>query len=187
MLLDYERNLIYCLKFIQTSIMADQKRISGYFVNFLQLLVITTCLALFICQMYDIYEKYAQKMTTVGIRTYSQDEETKFLPCLTVCPWQTFKTRGFYYNRKTLVQETFEKEEIFADIKGFSVFNKSEYSLEEIQSVFLGRCYTVCPVRPSRRNYGFYIFLKNSMDLKGSTFFCQNPSLVINFEPIIQK
>ena len=118
--------------------MAHSMKIYEYLANFLQLLVITTCFVLFICQMYDIYEKYAQKMTTVGIRTYSQEEETKLLPCITVCPWQAFKKQGFFYNRTILMQETFGKGEIFVDVKGYSHFDKSKYSIEEIQSVYFG-------------------------------------------------
>ena len=151
--------------------MASIKKISKYFVTFLQIVVITTCFVLFICQMNEIYEKFAKKMTTVGIRTYSQDEETKFLPCVTVCPWQPFKRYGFLYNRKSLAQETFGQDEILDDFKGCPDFNKHEYSIEEIQSIHLGRCYMVCPVRPSGKNSKLYIILKNSMDLKGLTIF----------------
>jgi hypothetical protein len=110
-------------------------------------------------------------MTTIGIRTYSENKETKLLPCLTACPWQAFKKSGFYYNRKSLVQETYGKDEIFDDFKGCSDVDSSEYSIEEIHSIFLGRCYMVCPVSPSGINSGLNIIFKNSMDLKGLTFF----------------
>jgi Amiloride-sensitive sodium channel len=136
-------------------------------VDFLQLIIIATCFVLFICQMYDIYEKYAQKMTTVGIRTYSQEEKTKLLPCITVCPWQAFKKQGFFYNKALLMQEGFEKNEIFVGVKDDLAFNATEYSIEEIQSIYFGRCYMVCPVRPSRRNSGLYLFFHKSRDLKG--------------------
>ena len=151
--------------------MASIKKISKYFVTFLQIILITTCFCLFISQTNEIYEKFAKKMTTIGIRTYSENKETKLLPCITACPWQAFKRRGFYYNRKTLVQETFEKDEIFDDFKGCSGVDTSEYSVEEIHSIFLGRCYMVCPVSPSGINSGLHITFKNSMDLKGLTFF----------------
>jgi hypothetical protein len=151
--------------------MASIKKISKYFVTFLQILVITTCFVLFVCQMNEIFEKFTKKMTTVGIRTYSQDKETKLLPCITACPWQAFKRHGFYYNRKTLVQETFEKDEIFDEITKCSDLFTSEYTIEEIHCLFFGRCYMVCPVSPSGRNSGLYFIFKNSLDLKGLPFF----------------
>ncbi len=156
---------------IHSSIMAHPKRIYEYLVNFLQLIIITTCFVLFICQMYDIYEKYAQKMTTVGICTYSQEKETKLLPCITVCPWQAFKKQGFFYNHTLLMQESFEMNEIFVDVNNYSVLNSTKHCIEEIQSVYFGRCYMVCPVHPSRRNSGLHFIFNNSRDLKGLNFF----------------
>lgn len=151
--------------------MAHLKQIPLYVLNFLHLLVALTCFGLFISQTCDIYDKFTKKMTTVGIRTYPQIEETKFLPCITVCPWQAFKKHGLFYNKKILLQETFGMDEIFVDAKVYSVFNKSAYSIEEIQSVYFGRCYMVCPVRPSKQNWAAYIFFNNSLDLKGLIFF----------------
>ncbi len=147
--------------------MTQTKKLLEYFVFSLRIFAMTTCLLLFIYLMLDIFEKFSAKMTNVGVQTRSQKEDTKFLSCITACPWPAFKHHGLFYDKKLYYQETFEKEEIFADVENASVFNKSLFSIEEIQSIQMGRCYTVCHLQPVKRYVEFYLSFRKSNDIKG--------------------
>jgi hypothetical protein len=61
-----------------------------------------------------------------------------------VCPLPAYKSKGIFYNNQTYLQNTFSMEEIFApstldQLKGKIPF----FSITEIRSYLLGRCYTI--------------------------------------------
>ena len=59
--------------------------------------------------------------------------------------YNTFEqVRGLHYTRQMMMNNTFEPEDIF-DNKTLNRFrNTPQIDLKEVDTLFLGRCYTVC-------------------------------------------
>ena len=73
------------------------------------------------------------------------EADKKPLPCITLCPWSSFKKQGFFFNTEEFVQQTFEIYELLSNSSTLgNVFNSSNFLLEEIRSPNLGRCYMIC-------------------------------------------
>jgi len=139
----------------------------------LQLVSVIICIALFILLMLDSYEKYTKKMTNIGVGSEILNKEQTYPPCITICPIDAFRKRGFFYRKDEFQKQTFKKEEIFhtrdySEASEAIVFNESIFSIEEIQSVFLGRCFVVCQkVLLSEYSMSYFVIFKRSMDIKG--------------------
>ena len=118
--------------------------------------------------MVDIYEKFSEKLTNVGIRSHSQFRTLlKELPCITACPWKPFKRQGLFYTRQMLNQETLGEEEILFESDLSQIFNQSLFSIDEIRSVIFGRCYRVCYLKPVEKNYEFQVMFREENEIKG--------------------
>ncbi len=82
--------------------MKNARKMLWFFIASLRILAITACFILFILMTLDICNKFIRQMTSVGIQTCSQDNDTKLLPCMTACAGPAFKnmdystTRMFY-------------------------------------------------------------------------------------------
>ncbi len=76
-----------------------------------------------------------------------------------------YKRRGFYYSTKEFLENTFELEDIFHNKSIPELRNASLYSLTEVWSVYLGRCYTICYL-PKVKYLINKLFLKQTLDLK---------------------
>ena len=146
------------------------KNKSKYFFSFVRLLAHTACLGLFVYLTMDIYSKFKQELTSVGIRSQAQYQTTKELPCITVCPWEAFKRQGLFYNKEVLDQATLEKEAIFFHNNVYQMFNESIYSIKEIRSVIYGRCFRVCYMVPVGKNEEFYVMFNKDKEMKGFSF-----------------
>ena len=129
---------------------------------------ICVCVVLFFLLMMETTDKFAQRMTTVGVNIKESSLAEKMLPCITVCPWMAFKSFRFYYTSGNFTQNTYEKEEVFLNATKYTAFDESKYALEEIRSIFLGRCYTIWPLKPKKRTIMSYLALKNTRDYKGN-------------------
>ena len=132
---------------------------------------------MFVYLMMDVWDKFNNKMTNMGVRFTGEDvkekgenTEEKPLPCLTACPWSPFRKRGFYFKQDDFIKQTYEKEEIFFDIPFVDLYNKSLFSIEEIPSIFQGRCYMVCHLKPLPIMIPFNIFFQKYMDIKSKAF-----------------
>ena len=125
------------------------------------------CFGLFVFLMLDVWVKFNTEMTTMGVRFEDQKEEHKFLPCLTFCPLNGFKSRQFNYENETFTKETFSEEEIFSDVNLTSFRNRSLFYIEEIKGVFIGRCYMVCYLRQRPEVDAINIPLRKQNDLIG--------------------
>lgn len=135
--------------------------------SLLRLVSLAACVIVFVYLMMDIYDKFAIKLTNIGIRAWPHDQPTKKMPCITACPWEAFKKRGLFYNRKLLDEETFEKEDIFLHTEGYQVFNPRLFSIEEIRSIHFGRCFMVCPLNQFKRNDDCSFMFKYGRSIKG--------------------
>ena len=130
-------------------------------------LSVLLCIVFFTALLVDTVKKYNQKMTNIGIIIEESSKEEKMLPCVTACPWSAFKNPGLHYSTEIFKKSTFDKEEIFMNITDLSPFNESLYEIEEIKSVFMGRCYMVCPLQPQKKLTLDYLALKNDKEIKG--------------------
>jgi hypothetical protein len=52
-------------------------------------------------------------MSTMAIRFTDGNDVHKLLPCFTVYPMESFKTKGFYYSRKQLQENAFSAADVF--------------------------------------------------------------------------
>ena len=129
---------------------------------------IIICSALFLYMMIDVWDKYDKKMTSMGTRFKEENNQEKHLPCITVCPWNAFRKRGLYFKRADYISQTFEKEEIFYNDSGVDLYNESLYYVEEIHSIFLGRCYMACHLKPLPRKTFFFFYLRKYRDYKSN-------------------
>ena len=137
-------------------------------VKVLRLASLLLCIALFCLLMSDIYVKYSNKLTSVGVIIEEYEQDEKDLPCLTLCPWKVFKKRGFHFKFDDFNQNVFEKAEIFAEQPGEFFFNTSFYTIEEIHNAFIGRCFMVCHRQPAKKSQQSYILLQRMVDMKGN-------------------
>jgi len=153
----------------------------------LQILSIVFCFVLFVLLMLDSYEKFSNKMTSVGVRMLAIETEKKIPPCVTVCPLEGFKTRGFFYKEKEFLMQTYEIDDILLkgekyDFLMQSIYNNTYHSIQEVQSVFLGRCYTICQ-KLTLKNipYMYTMVFNRSRDLKCWYFIKNNLILFQRF------
>ena len=56
----------------------------------------------------------------------------------------------------------------FLNATKYSVFNESNYALEEIRSIFFGQCFTIRPLKPKKKMDAAYFALNIHMDYKGN-------------------
>jgi hypothetical protein len=66
------------------------------------------------------------------------------------------------------MKQTFEKEEVFYIFNQSNIesYNLSLHHVEEVSSVFLGRCYMVCNEKPVPRQISFGFYLWKTRDIK---------------------
>jgi hypothetical protein len=87
---------------------------------------------------------FSSRLTSTAIQLDTSKKTNRLLPPLTVCPTPAYKTKGIFPNNQTYLQNTFSMEEIFAPstidhLKGENPF----FSITEIWSFLLGRCYLI--------------------------------------------
>jgi hypothetical protein len=140
---------------------------SKSFYSMFKYISIIFCCAMFFYLMIDVWDKFNNQMTSMGVRFQGGNMDEKPLPCLTACPWAVYRERGFYFNKNEFIKQTFEREEIFFNISFINLFDISVFQIEEIYTIFQGRCYMVCHSKPLPRMIPFTIFFQKYMDLKG--------------------
>lgn len=143
------------------------------FGSILKMASTVSCCGLFLLLMFDSYDKFANKRTTIGIGIKPFDLDKKQPPCLTICATEAYRKPGLFFKASDYIEQTFDRSDFFLDnfMDGFeasSIYNESMYSIEEGQSVYLGRCYTVCQkLAVSKNQNGYFIGLRKTRDVKG--------------------
>ena len=132
-------------------------------IKILKLACVLVCLVLFCLLMADIFDKFSKKMTNIGVIVEESDKDEKDLPCLTLCPWKAFRNRGFHFKSEDFYKNVFNQSEIFFYL------NNSLYTVEEINNIFLGRCFMVCFRKPIKKMFSNFIAFRQQ-DLKGNSF-----------------
>ena len=82
-----------------------------------------------------------------GTKFLVSEEGVKLMPCFSFCPLPGFKTGGFHYSKEDFKQNSFTLEDIFDSETVASLTNKSEYSITKTESVQIGICHTICPMK----------------------------------------
>ena len=129
------------------------------------------CWGCFIYLTKDIWNKFSNKFTSTGVRFSDQGLTSKALPCFTVCPWRGFKKKGFHFENKDFINSTFEQNEL---IEIFPVLNSDCVDVIAMQSIILGRCYTICCSKKVTKNEMTSIALIKGADVTGLFILLQN-------------
>jgi hypothetical protein len=96
----------------------------------------------------------------------SSPEPEKLLPCLTVCPFQGYKIKNTLFAGSDFTKNTFAMEEIFSERTLQELNNKSLYEVQEIKTMILGRCYTICFLKKVKIiDYVAMVELKKTFDV----------------------
>ena len=102
-------------------------------------LVAIICWGSFIYLTKDVWDKFSHKFTSTGVRFSDVGLTSKELPCFTLCPWKSFKEKGFHYENTDFMNSTFDQQELIILDNG-----TTDFSVYPIKSIFLGRCYMIC-------------------------------------------
>jgi hypothetical protein len=89
-------------------------------------------------------------MTNTGIRYRTHKDQEKLLPCLTLYALPAYRSKGFYYTNRSFVENTFNIEDIFDEQTLKELRNKTLYHVTETNSLFYGRCFTICHLKQVR-------------------------------------
>ena len=115
----------------------------NYTFLFLKYSFLILCLTLFFVLMFDVWVKFNLKLTTTGV-TFRDDKITnRTIPSYTICPWQVYRTNGFYYKQSDFLKNTFTLEEIFHTSSLANLKDNSLYEVKTVRSYFYGVCYTI--------------------------------------------
>ena len=144
-----------------------------HMVKVIKLVSLMFCIALFCLLMSDIYEKFSKKMTSVGVTIEEYDGDKKDLPCFTLCPWKVFRKPGFHFKLEDFQQNTYNESEIFTDQPQILFVDKSLYTVEAVNNIFVGQCFMTCFLQPGKKMMQNY-FLLQPHDHKGKKNFIKN-------------
>jgi len=103
----------------------------------------------------------------LGVRFNNRNEKTKNLPCITICPVNAFKSKGFHFATDIFENQTYSEDEILMNVTSIQAYNSNLYKVETLRSILFGRCYTITYLtRMQKRLSAFYPLTKN-VDLTG--------------------
>jgi hypothetical protein len=83
-------------------------------------------------------------LTNTAIQFGNREKASRYLPPLTICPLPAYKEKGFHFRNQTFMNYTFTKEEVFSPFTLDKLKkDKPFFAIKEIQSLMLGRCFTI--------------------------------------------
>lgn len=129
-----------------------------------KVICVALCTFLFVLLMKSVMDKYYEQTTTTGIRF--RNEESRQLPCVTFCPVEVFKKRGFYYEEKSYLENTFRLEDIFHDYTLQIIKNKTNFLTKEIHTFYFGTCFTLCCLTYFEAKASVFIKFRYLSDIK---------------------
>ena len=106
-------------------------------------------------------------MTSIGVRFQDDQLSEKMLPCLTVCPINAFKNQGFHFTIEEYYNQTYSMQEIFYENEKFNLSANSNYAIEEVNGIYTGRCYMVCPTKKMPMRDVLILYFWKFRDIKG--------------------
>jgi hypothetical protein len=122
---------------------------------------------MFVNMFSDDLQKFRNKITTTGTNIRPHPSKEKKLPCITVCAMSGFRNRGFYYLNQDYIENTYDIGDFFINQTLLEIKNSSKYSLTEVRSMFLGRCYKICDVE----EFGSFTIWEFKTELNYKLFF----------------
>ena len=124
------------------------------------------CGGFFVYFSLDVWDKFSHKFTATGVRFVDQELPTKQLPCITVCPWEAFRKKGFHYNMDEFMLYTFDEYDLFLNK---SIGGSDFHQMETLNSIFYGRCFMTCSTNEMKTNKYLNFAFKRLTDLTGMT------------------
>ena len=92
-------------------------------------------------------KKLTFSLFVTGTKFLVSEDGVKLMPCFSFCPLPGFKTGGFHYSKEDFKQNSFTLEDIFDSETVAKLTNKSEFSITKAESVQIGICHTICPMK----------------------------------------
>ncbi len=89
-----------------------------------------------------IFAKYHEGPTNIEFEV--ETFPSLMLPAMTFCSHRAFKTRGFHFNERDFIAQTFKLQDIFDPATVIQLLhNKTKFSLTPVRSELFGQCFTV--------------------------------------------
>ena len=73
----------------------------------LKFISVFLCSRLFFYLMIDVWQKYD------GVKLRGKKTLSKFLPCVTICPWSAYKNRKFSFDIANFTNNSYDRRNIF--------------------------------------------------------------------------
>ena len=144
--------------------MAKQGKVTIIF-NAIKVCLYITCFIVFLFSLLELILAYKEGTTSQsnGVQVFEELLE----PAVTICPKEPFKNEILAFESdKELFEETYSKEEIFADAMLEELMDTSKYIYRTVRSQMYGLCHTLQPVSKVS-SYKFHrLKLKKNVDLK---------------------
>ena len=77
-----------------------------------------------------------------------------------------YKNPGHFFGKKSYNENAYQLEELFSPKTVSDLKNSSLFKLSETMSIYLGRCFTICPVQKYGKKIGPALELKTDFDFK---------------------
>jgi hypothetical protein len=76
------------------------------------------------------------------------------------------KRSGFFIDEKTYNENSYKLEELFSPRTAARLQNQAIFQTKETDSLFLGRCYTICSLKNWSKKFGPVLGVKPEVDVK---------------------
>ena len=123
--------------------MPTQTKVSVTF-KAIKLVLYIFCLVIFILSLIELILVFKEGATSQsqGVKEHGQLQK----PAVTICPQEPFKSNQLVFETdQELFQETYSKEEIFAEATLKEILDTSKYIFRTVRSEMYGLCYTLQP------------------------------------------
>ena len=144
--------------------MVNQGKVTLAF-NVIKVCFYIICVIVFLYSLIELILAYKEGTTSQsnGVQVF----EELLKPAVTICPKEPFKNKKLAFESdKELFEETYSKEEIFADATLEELTDPSKYIYRTVRSEMYGLCHTLQPVGKESSYKYSRLKLKKNVDLK---------------------
>ena len=127
---------------------------------------ILACSAAFIIEMIVAWQRYEEEATVTGITSFKKSD-TKYLPCITFCPYNVFKNAVYPMTIAEFEKYSYQETEIFAD-RTLKSFNKTDdWKITKVTGPLVGTCFMTQYLKPVKEfELEIWYALKRTVDLQ---------------------
>ena len=148
----------------QLNNMANQGKVTLAF-NAIKVCLYLLCFIVFIFSLIELIIVFKEGTTSQsnGVQVFEELQK----PAVTICPKEPFKNEKLAFETdEELFEETYSKEEIFADATLEELKDTSKYIYRTVRSEMYGLCHTLRPVGKESSFKYSRLKLKKTVDLK---------------------